>query len=121
MTSYMNDLMGSYNTTFPLKKIQKKPPNYLPWISQRLKLCIRKKSKLYKLYVSDRVSRLAYTSFRNRLTAVLRRAKGLYYVELFYNCYAPKEILTSPVSLTFGCDPPDEVAEAPVLHLPSPG
>ena len=29
--------------------------------------------------------------------------------------------MTSPVSLTFGCDPPDEVAEALVLHLPSPG
>ena len=76
MTSYMNDLMGSYNTAFPLKKFLKKPPNYVPWISQRLKLCIRKKSKLYKLYVSGRVSRLAYTSFRNRLTAVLRRANA---------------------------------------------
>ena len=93
MTSYMSDLMGSYNTAFPLKKIQKKPPNYVPWISQRLKLCIRKKSKLYKLYVSGRVSRLVYTSFRNRLTAVLRRAKRLYYVELFYSAgFASKQI-----------------------------
>ena len=93
MTSYMNDMMGSYNTAFPLKKIQKKPPNYVPWISQRLKLCIRKKSKLYKLYMSGRVSRLTYTSFRNRLTAVLRRAKRLYYVELFYNAgFASKQI-----------------------------
>ena len=93
MTSYMNDLMGSYNTAFPPKKIQKKPPNCVPWISERLKLCIRKKSKLYKLYVSGRVSRLAYTSFRNRLTAVLRRAKRLYYVKLFYNAgFASKQI-----------------------------
>ena len=29
--------------------------------------------------------------------------------------------MTSPVSLPGGCDSPDEVAEAPVLHLPSPG
>ena len=65
----------------------------MPWISQRLKLCIRKKSKLYKLYVSGRVSRLAYTSFRNKLTAVLRRAKRLYYVVLFYNAgFASKQI-----------------------------
>ena len=93
MASYMNDMMGSYNMAFPLKKIQKKPPNYVPWISQRLKLCIRKKSKLYKLYMSGRVSRLTYTSFRNRLTAVLRRAKCLYYVELFYNAgFASKQI-----------------------------
>ena len=33
----------------------------------------------------------------------------------------PREILTPPVSLPGGCDSPDEVAEAPVLHLPSPG
>ena len=36
-------------------------------------------------------------------------------------CYAPGEIYSSPVSLTFGCDTPEEVAEPPVLHLPSPG
>ena len=29
--------------------------------------------------------------------------------------------MTSPVSLPVGCDSPDEVAEAPVLQLPSPG
>ena len=29
--------------------------------------------------------------------------------------------MTPPVSLPGGCDSPDEVAEAPVLHLPSPG
>ena len=93
MTSYMNDLMGSYNTAFPLKKSQKKPLNYVPWISERLKLCIRDTSKLYKLYVFGRVSRLAFTSFRYRLTAVLRRAKRLYYVKLFYNAgFGSKQI-----------------------------
>ena len=48
------------------------------------------------------------------------KGKGKYTDSINY-CYAPREILTSPVSLPVGCDPPDEVAEAPVLHLPSPG
>ena len=37
------------------------------------------------------------------------------------SCYTPGEIPESPVSLMFGCDTPEEVAEPPVLHLPSPG
>ena len=38
-----------------------------------------------------------------------------------YNCYAPEKIPETPVFLESGCDSPEEVAEPPVLHLPSPG
>ena len=37
------------------------------------------------------------------------------------NCYAPGKIPETPVFLESGCDTPEEVAEPPVLHLPSPG
>ena len=36
-------------------------------------------------------------------------------------CYAPEKIPETPVFLKSGCDSPEEVAEPPVLHLPSPG
>ena len=36
-------------------------------------------------------------------------------------CYAPGKIPETPVFLESGCDTPEEVAEPPVLHLPSPG
>ena len=58
-------------------------------------LCIRKKSKLYQLYLSGRICKPAYTSFKNRLTAIIRRAKRLHYVKLFYHAgCAPKQIWT---------------------------
>ena len=37
-----------------------------------------------------------------------------------YICYAPEKIPETPVFLKSGCDSPEEVAEPPVLHLPSP-
>ena len=36
-------------------------------------------------------------------------------------CYAPGKIPETPVILESGCDTPEEAAELPVLHLPSPG
>ena len=96
MSHYIGLLLTSYNNAFPLKKFQKKDSKYAPWISQNLMLCIpKKKSKLYKLYLSGRICKPAYTSFKNRLTAVIRRAKRLHYVKLFYHAgCAPKQIWT---------------------------
>ena len=43
--------------------------------------------------MSGKISKITYTSFRNQLTAVLRREKRLHYVKLFYNAgCAPKHI-----------------------------
>ena len=93
MTNYLNALMTSYNEAFPLLKSGKKIFDYAPWLSFKLKLYIRKKSKLYTLYMSGKISKITYTSFRNQLTVVLRRAKHLHYVKLFYNAgCAPKKI-----------------------------
>ena len=95
MSNYINVLQASYNSAFPLKTCQRKDPQYTPWICYRLKLCIQRKSKLYKLFLSGRIDRLVYTAFRNKLTAILRRAKRLYYVKLFYHAgCAPKQIWT---------------------------
>ena len=41
--------------------------------------------------------------------------------KLITYCYAPEKIPETPVFLESGCDSPEEVAEPPVLHLPSPG
>ena len=38
-----------------------------------------------------------------------------------YICYAPGKIPETPVILESGCGTPEEAAEPPVLHLPSPG
>ena len=62
-------------------------------------------------------SPLPFSIFHKCLNAVLSFRKELWHCDF----YAPGKIPESPVSLTFGCDTPEEVAEPPVLHLPSPG
>ena len=52
-------------------------------MSYKLKQCIKKKAKLYKLYLKGKISKNDYTLFKNRLTAVLRRSKRLYYAKVF--------------------------------------
>ena len=84
MNNYMNAILHMYDIAFPLKQSQGKIHNYAPWMSHKLKLCIRKKSKLYKSYISGKTSRAVYTLFRNKVTSIIRRAKRLHYVKLFY-------------------------------------
>ena len=57
----------------------RKSENPNPWMTPRLKQCIRKKSKLYKLYLKGKITRGDYTFYRNTLTNVIRRSKKLYY------------------------------------------
>lgn len=85
MNTYMNIIMDLYSMAFPLKLSRQKPHNHAPWLTAKLKLCIRKKSKLYKSYLSGQTSRVVYIQFRNRVTSIIRRAKRLYYVKLFYH------------------------------------
>lgn len=84
MLNYMESLMNLYNTAFPCKQSKENIPKYAPWMSWKLKLCIKKKSKLYKSYLAGRIDKVLYTLFRNKVTAVIRRAKRLYYIKLFY-------------------------------------
>ena len=84
MNNYIRSLMKSYEAAFPLKENLPKDHNYAPWISDKLKLCIQRKSRLYKMYLKGNLSRVVYTELKNRLTNVFRRSKRLYYVKLFY-------------------------------------
>ena len=93
MGSYLNGLMNIYDNAFPLKEAWEKVTKYVPWMTQKLKLVIKKKSKLYKSYISGNINKAVYASFRNRVTLVIRRAKRLYYLRLFYNAgCASKEV-----------------------------
>ena len=52
-------------------------------MTDRLKECIMKKAKLYKLFLKGRIHKNVYTSYRNRLTHLIRKVKSLYYTRLF--------------------------------------
>ena len=53
-----------------------------PWMTD-IRKCVQKKAELYKLYLKGRLQKTAYTSFRNKLTSIIRRVKALYYAKLF--------------------------------------
>ena len=52
-------------------------------MTDKLRECIAKKAKMYKLFLKGRITRYSYTSYRNKLTNLIRRIKSLYYTKLF--------------------------------------
>ena len=81
--NYHKQVFDAYKLSFPLVSKALKLKEATPWMTYRLKQCIKKKAKLYKLYLKGRVSRFEYTQYKNRLTTVLRRVKALYYARIF--------------------------------------
>ena len=83
--NYWNRLLHCYNAAFPTKQHPAKAKHPAPWMTPELKLCISKKAKLYKLYLKGRISKAEYIIYRNRLTALIRRVKRLYYSKMLYS------------------------------------
>ena len=84
--NYWTRVFECYNIAFPIKTSSVKAKHPAPWMTLRLKQCITKKSKLYKMFLKGRITKEEYVMFRNRLTALIRRVKRLYYSKLLYNC-----------------------------------
>ena len=83
--NYFTKIFKAYDVAFPVVVSSLKPKHSVPWLSYKLKLCIKKKTKLYKLHMKGKISKADYTVYKNRLTAVLRRSKRLYYSKLLFN------------------------------------
>ena len=81
--NYHKQVFHAYNSSFPLVSKAIKSKQAAPWMTYKLKECIKKKAKLYKLYLRGRVNKAEYTQYKNRLTSVIRRVKALYYDKLF--------------------------------------
>ena len=81
-----------YNALFPLVMAGLKGKKMVPWMTRELKQCIRKKEKLYKLYVRGVIPKNDHTFYKNRLTNLLRRAKRLHF---FKNVLMPIMMLES--------------------------
>ena len=82
---YYNALFQIYNIAFPVVMTELKGKKIVPWMTRELKQCIKKKERLYKLFVSGVIPKGDYTYFKNRLTNLLRRAKRLYFFKMFFN------------------------------------
>ena len=58
--SYIDRVLECYNTAFPVKTSSLNANHPAPWMCPRLKQCIQKKSKLYKLYLKGRIEKAEY-------------------------------------------------------------
>ena len=80
---YYTKLFAAYNLAFPKVRRRQGGRRATPWMTDKLRKCVQKKAELYKLYLKGRLQKTAYTSFRNKLTSIIRRVKALYYAKLF--------------------------------------
>ena len=81
--NYFSQVWDMYERAFLLHPLKKTDPQNCPWMTQELKTCIRRKACLYRMYVRGTILKGEYTSFKNRLTTLIRRVKRLYYFNLF--------------------------------------
>ena len=82
-SAYFDQIFGLYEKAFPKVSTTVRSKNPAPWMTYKLKQCLRKRSKLYKLYLKGKISKVDYAWFRNRVTSILRRSKRLYFAKLF--------------------------------------
>ena len=81
--AFINTVIGLYKNAFPVRtKIVSVAVNHLPWITPAIKRSISKKNSLYSAYLKQRTSESwnKYKLYRNKLTAVLRKAEKQYYL-----------------------------------------
>ena len=96
--AYFKKALESYNVAFSIMNRSDKQKQPSPWITYRLKQCIKKKAKLYRLFLKGRISRVDYTTDKNRLTNVLHRSKILYFTKLFMERVGNSKLLWSCIN-----------------------
>ena len=58
---YFTKVIESYNKAFPIENSTKKSKNSCPWMTPRLKECIKKKAKLYREYLKGHISKREFS------------------------------------------------------------
>ena len=96
--NYFTKVLDGYNKAFPIDNYIKKTKHSPPWISPRLKECIKKKAKLYRGYLKGHISKRDYTFYKNRLTSVIRKSKALYYTQIFLQNSNNSKVLWSTIN-----------------------
>ena len=83
--AYYSNLFTIYDTAYPMvrRRVLNNRTENKEWLTPRIRACIKKKSKLYKMYLSKSIIRESYTFYANKLTTLLHKARKLYYFKLF--------------------------------------
>ena len=82
---YDGNLFRIYEESYPVvrRAVMHIRTENSEWLSPGIKACIKKKSKLYRMYIRGSIIKESYTFYANKLTALLNRAKRLYYYKIF--------------------------------------
>ena len=86
--TFINTVQKLYNKSFPIQRIVVKAPElYKPWLTAGIKNSITKKHALYRKYqkLRSNESFIAYKAYRNKLTAILRKAEKMHYQKKLEN------------------------------------
>ena len=83
--AYDANLFTIYDNSYPIvrRAFMNNGTKNNEWLTPGIKACIKKKSKLYKIFLGLRIIRESYTDYANKLTALLNRVRSLYYFKLF--------------------------------------
>ena len=81
---FHNELRKLHDRCFPLQHISKKYNTRKPWLSDALRVSIKKKNKLYRKSVKIKsvYNEMVYKNYRNTLKHLLKAAEKKYYSEL---------------------------------------
>ena len=96
--NYVNKVFEGYNKALPIDSCTVKHKISPPWLTARLKECIKKKGKLYKAYLRGQIAKADYTSFRNRVTSLIRKSKSLYYAKVMVENAKNMKLLWSTIN-----------------------
>ena len=80
---YFLKVFEDYNRAYPITTSNATTLQNCPWVTPRIRKCIKKKSKLYKMSLRKTIPRADYNTYNNLLTHLLRKARRLYYYRLF--------------------------------------
>ena len=108
---YFRKVFDGYNRAFPIQNYVRKTKQASPWMTARLKECIRKKSKLYKGYLKGRVSKEEYTWFKNKVTSAIRKTKALFYAQMFLQNANNSKALWSSINSVMNRNDPKTLRE----------
>ena len=100
--SYSSSVYDVYNMAYPLTTKVIKDGKNCPWITPSIKVCIKKKAKLYRMYIRGTIAKVCYTFYKNHLTTLLRRAKRLYYFRLFLQERNSSSMLWHRINMVLG-------------------
>lgn len=95
---YFHKVFQGYNMALPIDSYTRKSTHCPAWLTPKLKECIKKKEKLYKAYLKGRIAKGDYTTFRNRVTNLIRRSKSLYYAKLLFENSNNMKVLWSTIN-----------------------